>query len=62
METARKITVEVPLDLLEKAQQASGRVSLRPSVRGCAWLRHRGPSIAYGNSEARFTSRARWLI
>ena len=24
METARKITVEVPLDLLEKAQQASG--------------------------------------
>ena len=24
METARKITVEVPLDLLEKAQRASG--------------------------------------
>jgi hypothetical protein len=24
METVRKITVEVPLDLLEKAQQASG--------------------------------------
>jgi hypothetical protein len=24
METARKITVEVPADLLEKAQQASG--------------------------------------
>ena len=24
METGRKITVEVPLDLLEKAQQASG--------------------------------------
>lgn len=24
METARKITVEVPLDLLERAQQASG--------------------------------------
>ena len=24
METARKITVEVPLDLLEKAQQATG--------------------------------------
>ena len=24
MKTARKITVEVPLDLLEKAQQASG--------------------------------------
>jgi hypothetical protein len=24
MDTARKITVEVPLDLLEKAQQASG--------------------------------------
>ena len=26
METVRKITVEVPLDLLEKAQQASGTV------------------------------------
>ena len=25
METARKITVEVPLDLLQKAQKASGR-------------------------------------
>lgn len=32
METARKITVEVPEDLLEKAQQASG-VGITQTVR-----------------------------
>ena len=36
METARKITVEVPLELLEKAQRASGAgitQTVRPALR-----------------------------
>ena len=36
METARKITVEVPLDLLEKAQRASGTGITQTSVLGCS--------------------------
>jgi len=57
METARKITVEVPTDLLDKAQKASGTgitqtvrtgLQLVAASRGCA------------NSGAKFVSRALW--
>jgi hypothetical protein len=49
METARKITVEVPLDLLEKAQRASGagitqtiRIGLRLVAASRTYARLRG--------------------
>ncbi len=62
METARKITVEVPQDLLEKAQRASG-TGITQTVRTGLQLvcgAHRELTLAYAISEARFASRARW--
>ena len=60
METVRKITVEVPQDLLEKAQRASGTGITQTVRAGLQSLRHRGLMLAYAISEARFASRARW--
>jgi hypothetical protein len=48
METARKITVEVPLDLLEKAQRASG-TGVTQTVRAGLQL------VAASRTYARFT-------
>jgi len=36
METARKITVEVPLELLKKARQASGTGITQTVLPGCS--------------------------
>ncbi len=59
MDTARKITMEVPLELLEKAQRASGTGVTQTVRKGYSWLRTRGFTRACGSCEARFASRAR---
>ena len=51
MDTARKITVEIPIGLLEKANEPAAPVSPRPSVRDCNWLRPRKLTLAYDSSE-----------
>lgn len=58
MKTARKITVEVPRELLKKAQLASG-TGITQTVR-TGLRRHRALTLACANSEARFASLARW--
>ena len=56
MDAARKITVEVPLELLEKARRASG-TGVTQTVR--TGLQLVAGSRTYAHSEARFASRAR---
>jgi hypothetical protein len=58
MQTARKITVEVPEELLEKAQKASGEGITQTVRTGLQLLRRREPTLAYGSFAARFDLRA----
>lgn len=60
LETARKITLEVPLELLEKAQRASGIGSTQTVRTGLQLVPHRGLMPVDATSEARFASRVRW--
>src|SRR5882762_5618895 len=61
MGTARKITVEIPRELLEKAQRASGTGVTQTVCTGLQLVAaSRTYMLACGNSEARFASRARW--
>jgi hypothetical protein len=53
MKTARKITVEVPLALLENAQQASGTGVTRTVRTGCNSFPPRGLIFPSANFEAR---------
>ena len=59
METARKITVEVPPELLEKAQRASGSGITQTVRTGLQLVAASQPTRGCANSGARFVSRAR---
>jgi hypothetical protein len=60
MAIARKITVEVSPELLDRAQRASG-TGITETVRtGLQLVAHRGPTPACANSVARFASPALW--
>jgi hypothetical protein len=61
METARKITVEVPTDLLDKAQRATGTGITQTVRAGLQLVAARKPTRSCANSVARFASRAHWL-
>ena len=50
MGTARKMTVEVPPELLERAQQANGTGVTR-TVPDYSWLRRRMPARGYATFE-----------
>jgi hypothetical protein len=58
VDTARKITVEIPQHLLEKAQQASGTGITQTVRTGCSWWRRRKRKNASGVCEAKFASLA----
>ena len=59
METARKITVEVPEDLLEKAQRASGTGITQTGARGCSLSRLPTLMLAFGSFGEKFVFRRR---
>jgi hypothetical protein len=54
METARKITIEVRRELLEKAQRATGSGITQTVRAGLELVAHRRPTPVYVNSGARF--------
>ena len=58
METTRKITVEVPLELLKKARRASGTGITQTVRTGLQLVAASRTYAAYANSEARFASHA----
>jgi hypothetical protein len=59
MKTTRKITVEVPLELLKKAQEATGAGVTQTVHTGLQLVAASGTYTRLPNSEARFDFRGR---